>query len=606
MLAQRQFLFVLLLSAFLGVVKAEQEWQPAAAPLMTRWGRLVSPTNAHLEYPRPQMVRERWFNLNGLWEYAITPQSASTPTEYDGWILVPFPVESALSGVGKTLTRKERLWYRREFKLPDDWHEQDVLLHFGAVDYEAVVWLNGRLVGKHRGGYDGFSFEVSPFLTRTGTNQLVVATWDPTDEAPYPRGKQSLLRPTGTYYTPCSGIWQTVWLEPVARQSIDSVKITPDVEREAFRVTVAGRNCSETDVVEIVVGAEGKPVAESTGAVDRAVTLPIPKPRLWSPEDPFLYDLEVNLIRGTNIIDSVQSYAGLRRISLGQDAAGRVRINLNGQPCFMLGLLDEGYWPDGLYTDPTDDATRREIENIRALGFNLIRKHVKVDSERWYYWADKLGVLVWQDMPSGDRTMSPEGRDLRRSEESAQAFERELEAMVSGRFNHPSIVVWVLFNQGWGQYETLRMTRMLKELDASRLVISASGGVDRGVGDIKSIHRYPLPDVLHPAPHRAIVVGEFGGLGLEIPGHMWATKSWAHLMMPDQQIMEDRYRLALEILAKRCEESGASAAVYTQVSDVESEATGLWTYDREVLKMKRKWILGMNRHLRTRLETGGH
>ena len=404
------FLSAIFLSA---CTASADSWQPAEGPLKTRWAKDVSPKNAHPEYPRPQLVRKEWLNLNGLWDLAITSKEAK-PEGFPMQILVPFPVESALSGVRKAVSEKDRLWYRRSFEVPAKWRGQRVWLHFGAVDFEATVLVNGKKVGQHRGGYDGFSFDITDALGKSGPNDLVVAVWDPTDAGTQPRGKQ-VRKPNGIWYTSTSGIWQTVWLEPVNAASIKDLRITPDVDNSTVRVqpvtTATLRGC----VVEVTVRDGARHVCAASGIPGEQIILPIKPARLWSPENPHLYGLEATLKLGHRTLDKVESYFGLRKISLGKDEKGFTRLLLNNKPYFQFGPLDQGFWPDGIYTAPTDEALRYDIEMTRTLGFNLARKHVKIEPDRWYYWCDKLGLLVWQDMPSGDKYISGQAPDITRT-----------------------------------------------------------------------------------------------------------------------------------------------------------------------------------------------
>ena len=548
-------------------------WKPAPGPLLTRWAAQVSPTNAHPEYPRPQLVRPDWLNLNGLWDYAVTSLAATAPTNFTGQILVPFPIESALSGVRRRLDEHSTLWYQRNFSVPAAWRDKRVRLHFGAVDWRTQVFINGHEVGQHRGGYDGFTFDITDALKWSGHEEIRVAVFDPT-EGDQPCGKQS-RKPEGIFYTPTSGIWQTVWLEPVPKICINELKLTPDVDAQSLHVRVATASLAGSVRVEIQALVAGKEVSRVAGPANQELTLPVPSPHLWSPADPFLYDLRVTLEDGGQEVDAVSSYFGMRKISLRKDDAGVTRLALNDQFLFQMGALDQGFWPDGLYTAPTDDALRFDIEYLKRCGFNLARKHVKVEPDRWYYWCDKLGLLVWQDMPSGNNT-TPESR---------MQFETELQRMVAGRFNHPSIIVWVLFNEGWGQYDTERLVTWLKALDPSRLVDNASGWTDKRVGDLIDMHSYPGPECPQPESDRASVLGEFGGLGLGLPGHTWSKQFWGYLPMPDTESLSARYCQLLERVHFLRSSFGLSAAVYTQTTDVETECNGLMTYDRAVSKL---------------------
>ncbi len=573
---------------------ATDGWKLAEGPLKTRWTDEVSPRNALPEYPRPQMVRKDWENLNGLWQYAVTPKDAPQPTTFEGSILVPYPIESSLSGVKRMVKDSERIWYRRLFQLPLGWRGKRILMHFGAVDFEARVWVNGREMGSHRGGYDAFSFDISDPI-RSGLNEVVVSVWDPTDASTQPRGKQ-IRNPHGIWYTPVSGIWQTVWLEPVSAACINGLKITPDVDGGAVRVEPVTPALLGEYQLEITVKDRGSKVGSASIQPGKEARIVIPKPKLWSPERPFLYDLTVKLKLGGRSMDSVDSYFGMRKISLGKDQKGFTRMMLNNQPYFQFGPLDQGFWPDGIYTAPTDEALRYDIEMTRKLGFNMARKHVKVEPARWYYWCDKLGLLVWQDMPSGDKYISGNQPDITRSPESGAQYEQELTSMIAGLYNHPSIVTWVPYNEGWGQWDTKRISEMVKNLDPSRLVDSASGWTDRGTGDISDMHKYPGPGAPDPERNRATVLGEFGGLGLPLPGHTWqAEKNWGYRSFTDREKLQSAY---LELVAKLfplIDERGLSAAVYTQTTDVEVEVNGLMTYDREIVKMDLKTLAVANK-----------
>jgi beta-galactosidase/beta-glucuronidase len=579
------------------------EWQPAKGPLMTRWAKDVSPKHPHPEYPRPQMVRKDWQNLNGLWNYAITARDAPQPVKWDGQILVPFPVESALSGVMKRVYETNRLWYHRTFKIPRGWKGKNVLLNFGAVDWETKVFVNGKEAGSHRGGYDGFSFDITDALKPSGEQEIVVAVWDPADAGPQPRGKQ-VRNPHGIWYTPTSGIWQTAWLEPVGKAHIGGLKIIPDADKNAVTIgaNIVGADASHR--FEVTIQDGGKHVYTAWVTAGGQLTLPVRNAKLWSPDSPHLYDLEITLNRGKKAIDRAQSYFGMRKISLGKDEHGNLRLCLNNKPLFQFGPLDQGFWPDGLYTAPTDEALRYDIEMTKKLGFNLARKHVKVEPDRWYYWCDKLGLLVWQDMPSGDRSAEwkgpsgIDGKEMQRTPESVEIYERELRAMISGRYNHPSIVVWVPFNEGWGQFDTVRILNLTKQLDPTRLVDGASGGNHFPAGDILDHHQYPGPAVPPPASDRARVLGEFGGLGLPLPGHTWqAEKNWGYRSFTNAAALTDAYVGLIDKLHPMTGEPGVSAAIYTQTTDVEIEINGLMTYDREIVKPDAARVAIANRRL---------
>ncbi|HEY4415157.1 MAG TPA: glycoside hydrolase family 2 TIM barrel-domain containing protein [Verrucomicrobiae bacterium] len=574
---------VMLILATLVPARAQDGWSLKKAPIMTRWAAEVSPTNALPEYPRPQLVRPDWLNLNGLWDYAVTPETTNQPTQFAGKILVPFAIESALSGVMTNFDEHSQLWYRRSFSVPPAWRGQSVRLHFGAVDWRCVVWVNGQKIGEHSGGYDAFTFDITGALHGQGAEEIALCVTDPT-EGDQPRGKQS-RKPEGIFYTSTSGIWQTVWLEPVPATCIDSLKLTPDVDANALRLWVAANHFSDTIQVEATALADGKKVASVSGPANATLLLNLPRPHLWSPDDPFLYDLKVTLREGNTVRDTVSSYFGMRKIALRRDDQGVTRIALNDQFIFQLGTLDQGFCPDGIYTAPTDAALRSDIEFVKQIGFNVTRKHVKVEPDRWYYWCDKLGLLVWQDMPSGNNA----------TVDSRHGFENELLRMVEGLGNHPAIVTWVLFNEGWGQYDTAPLARWLKDIDPTRLVDNASGWTDMRAGDMIDMHNYPGPNAPLPEPHRAAVLGETGGFGFVLPDHSWGTNHlWGYVMLTNVSELEARYTQAIKQVWRLHNLGGLSAAIYTQTADVETECDGLLTYDRAVCKMDLNILLDAN------------
>ena len=422
-----------------------ESWTTAEGPLATRWTSQVTPETPHSEYPRPQLVRDAWINLNGLWEYAIRPLEESQPHNFDGYILVPFAPESSLSGVMRSVGEDAQLWYRRTFNTSELSDDGRVLLHFGAVDWRATVWLNGDQIGQHEGGYDAFTFDISDNIDSAVPEQeLVVAVWDPVDTSIQPRGKQ-VNQPEGIWYTSVTGIWQTVWLEQVPESSIASLEMTSDIDANIFRLRVNARGMADSYQVEAIASVGGVQVAQQRGAAEDLLEVVIDDPRLWSPEDPFLYDLTVRLVGDGGPVDEVTSYFGMRKIAVATDAGGVNRLFLNNEPVLMLGPLDQGWWPDGLYTAPTDEALLHDLEITKQLGFNMVRKHVKVEPERWYYHTDRLGLLVWQDMPNGDQHIERTAPDLVRSSDSASVYHKELKAMIDTHANHPSIVVWVPF-----------------------------------------------------------------------------------------------------------------------------------------------------------------
>ncbi len=575
------------------------QYKPADGPLMTRWAQSVSPADVHEEYPRPQMVRRQWRNLNGLWDWAIRPKDAVEPETFDGKILVPFAAESALSGVMKRVGPDNRLWYKRTFTVPATWNrirgenasfgvlpQKRIILHFGAVDWETSVWINGRLVGTHKGGYDPFSFDITKAL-QSGEQEIVVSVWDPTNAGPQPRGKQ-VRKPGGIWYTPVTGIWQTVWIEPVDEAYIKALTIVPDIDGHKVLVTAECSDAAAGCTVEARVNGDSYATARGRGSVGEQLALSVLRPKLWSPDSPYLYDLKVTLKdRWGRCLDEVSSYFGMRKIALDRDEDGIVRLFLNNEPLFQYGPLDQGWWPDGLYTAPSDEALKYDIEITKRLGCNMLRKHVKVEPDRFYYWCDKLGVLVWQDMPNGNN----QGEDAR------EQFERELVRMIEAFRNHPSIVMWVPFNEGWGQYDTPRIVELVKQHDSSRLVNNASGWTDRGVGDVHDIHSYPGPAVPPLEENRAAVLGEFGGLGLPLSGHTWQSeKNWGYRSYKDRGELTDAYVALVDRLHMLVGE-GLAAAVYTQTTDVEIEVNGWMTYDRAVIKMDGAAVTMANKKL---------
>lgn len=541
--------------------------------LTTRWTSQVTPANAHREYPRPQMTRSRWINLNGLWDFAIQPADAAAPDRFSEKILVPFPVESRLSGIRRMVPAGATVWYRRTFPAPAG--PGRTLLHFEASDWQTDVWVNGRKVGSHRGGYDPFTFDVTDALKPGREQELRVAVVDPTDAGGQPRGKQ-VRKPGGIFYTPTTGIWETVWLETVPETSIDSLLTQPDPATGEVAVTVAPRGPAEGVRAEVEVLDGGRRVADAVAPLGRPVRPKVAAPRLWSPDRPVLYDLRVTLRDAAGReIDRVGSYCAFRDVRVGPGPDGVARILLNGKPVFMAGPLDQGFWPDGIYTAPTEAAMLYDLQVTKRLGFNMVRKHVKVEPDTWYAACDRMGLLVFQDMPSGDN----------RTDEDKAEFKTELQAMIDARRNHPCIVNWVVFNEGWGQHDTEALTEWVKAYDPSRLADNATGWTDKGVGDLIDIHNYPGPASPKPEPTRAAVLGEFGGLGYITKGHMWQSTGWGYQTFKSDEELTEAFESLFGRMRFLIGSPGLSAAVYTQTTDVETESNGLMTYDRAVLKM---------------------
>ncbi len=551
---------------------AAHAWAQKKAPLMTPWASQVDPKHPWPNYPRPQMVRTRWMNLNGIWQYQPGHDGDAVPTQtkLSSEILVPFAVESALSGV---MEHHDRLWYRRSFTVPAAWQGKRTVLHFGAVDFESEVFVNGKSVGTHRGGYLPFSYDVTPYLTGSGPQELIVRVFDPTDDAGEPRGKQS-IRPGGIMYTPTTGIWQTVWLEPVSPISIKDLKIVPNIDTQTVSVTVNPSATSKNTKAVVTVLASGKVVRTVSGAPGKPLSIPVPNPTLWSPTHPYLYTLSVKMVQNGVATDVVHSYFGMRKISLGLDH-GVKKMLLNNKFVFQIGPLDQGFWPDGLYTQPTEAALKFDIATMKRFGFNMVRKHIKVEPARWYYWTDKLGLLVWQDMPSANSyTDRPQPIDK-------PEYKTELRDMVTALQNVPSIIMWDTFNEGQGQHDTVALVDMVQKMDPSRLVNEASGGSDMGSGDVHDIHSYPPPNCPPPSATRALACGEYGGIGYVVRGHQWADPGAGYTNVPRPRDLEELYAQFMGQLKTFRDERGLSAAVYTQITDVETEVNGLLTYDRQ-------------------------
>ena len=570
------------LYAVLQAAAAALPWTRKQSPLMTRWSSLVTPEAPHPEYPRPQFVRKDWLNLNGVWQYrpgTAADEPAPFGSTLSGSILVPYPVESALSGV---MEHHERLWYRRQLTIPAAWRNRQVLLHFGAVDYEAEIFVNGDRVGQHSGGYDEFSFNITPFLHGKEQHELIVRVFDPTESGGQPRGKQN-TRPRGITYTPTTGIWQTVWLEPVSPTHMEGIRMVPDIDRGVLHLTVdaAGGTVDaaggdSAHAVEVVVRAEQATVAKLTLPLNKETEIPIANARLWSPDDPFLYTIELKLKHGHRELDSITSYFGMRKTHVG-DADGHKKLLLNNRFVFQLGPLDQGFWPDGIYTSPTDDALKNDILQLKAMGFNMVRKHIKVEPARWYYWADTLGLLVWQDMPSPN---SYPGKAFVPPPVDKHAFETGLSQLVKTRRNAPCIVLWIVFNEGQGQFDTERMVNVVKALDTSRPVNEASGGQILGFGDINDIHSYPEPAVREPNGRQALVCGEFGGIGYLIADHSWQREGHGYIEVETPTDLLYLYAEYIAQVQHLRDTQNLSAAVYTELTDVMTEVNGMLTYDR--------------------------
>ena len=576
------------------------QWQPVGEKICTPWAEQVNPDCVLPEYPRPQLQRREWQNLNGLWHYAITDKDLPLPQTWDGEILVPFAVESSLSGVGRVPTVDEELWYSRTFRVPRAWNGRKVMINFGAVDWRAVVYINGIEAGRHEGGYTPFSVDATPYLHGHGAQTLTVRVYDSTDHGYQPRGKQ-VSRPRSIWYTSVTGIWQTVWMEPVSDNRITAVVATADIERQLMHITIETAEAKADRVlVQLLDSAGSQVIAKAYAAAGKELTLFVPDAHLWSPDSPYLYRLSLTLLRGERHLDEVCSYAAMRTISRARDAQGHWRMQLNGRTLFQYGPLDQGWWPDGLYTAPTDEALCYDIQKTKDLGFNMIRKHVKVEPARWYYHCDRLGMLVWQDMPSGDmgNEWAPRelnaGTDRQRTTASRDNYYREWTEIMNLCRAFPSVVVWVPFNEAWGQFDTEAVVAYTHRYDPSRLINAASGGNHRPAGDILDLHNYPQPDMYLYDSTRVNVLGEYGGIGLPVEGHLWWNRrNWGYIRFATPEEVTAEYVRYADML-KDLTSKGFAAAVYTQTTDVEGEVNGLMTYDRKMMKVDEQAVRTAN------------
>ena len=621
--------FITTLAAILAVAGtlSAQSWAPAGNRIKTKWAEEVSPTNAHPEYPRPQMLRPEWKSLNGLWDYAVTPKSEARPKTFDGKILVPFAIESSLSGVGKALTPDDALWYSTSFSVPSNWKGKRLILNFDAVDWKAEVFVNDIKVGSHTGGYTRFSLDVTPYV-KNGSNSLVVRVEDASDNDFQPRGKQ-VKDPRGIWYTSVSGIWQSVWIEPVAPAHITDYNVVSSVADKAINVTVDAAGVQEGDVVKVFLldGGIGystetanaaKPAADGMYSVlasgmavpGGTVTLNVRNPKLWSPESPYIYGLDIQILRAGKVIDRVAAYAPMREVSAYRKNGNTLLMGLNGEGLFQLGPLDQGWWPDGLYTAPTDEALKFDIQKTKDFGFNMIRKHVKVEPDRWYYYCDQLGMIVWQDMPSFAVSKKwgmyyyGEGEDWPASPEAKANYYKEWGEILNQFKKFQCIAVWVPFNEAWSQFDTKDVVAFTKRTDPTRLVNQSSGGSwEEGVGDILDNHHYPYPAFRMWDKNMINVLGEYGGIGFPVQGHLWqADKNWGYVQYKSGDEVLAEYADFAEQL-KQLIKQGCSAAVYTQTTDVEIEVNGLMTYDRKVIKMDENKLRAVNEGIIKSMET---
>lgn len=598
---RNRILFLLILLSFESIAFAQ--WKPVGDKIKTKWADAINPADVLPEYPRPIMERSSWKNLNGLWQYAITEIDKPAPTKFDGDILVPFAVESSLSGVGKKVGDNKVLWYQCHFDVSSNWKNQNVLLHFGAVDWKTDVWVNDIKVGEHTGGFTPFSFDVTAALNKKGSNKLVVKVWDPTDRGHQPRGKQ-VNNPHGIWYTPVTGIWQTVWLEPVPQNHISNLRITPDIDKNILSIDASISNPSIHNLVDIKVYDGTRMIAQGKSINGRAIVIAMPEDvKLWSPSSPFLYTLKVSLLADGKLQDEVSSYAAMRKYSMKRDHSGIMRLQLNNKDLFQFGPLDQGWWPDGLYTAPTDEALKYDLIKTKDFGYNMVRKHIKVEPARWYTYCDQLGIIVWQDMPSGDK--GPEwqnrkyfeGTEMKRSAESEAHYRKEWKEIMDYLYSYPCISTWVPFNEAWGQFKTQEIAEWTKQYDPTRLVNPASGGNHYTCGDMLDLHNYPAPEMYLFDAQRVNVLGEYGGIGLVLKGHIWEPdRNWGYVQFESSEQVTDEYEKYANQLINFIDK-GFSAAVYTQTTDVEIEVNGLMTYDRKVIKLNEKRLKEINNRI---------
>jgi len=603
----RRFIVFLLFFMF-AIIETFAQWKAVGSRIKTEWSSQVDPSNVLSEYPRPIMERDKWKNLNGLWNYAIINKGESLPIKFEGEILVPFAIESSLSGVGKLITEQQELVYQRYFEIPSSWKGKSILLHFGAVDWKADVWVNNIKVGSHTGGFTPFSFNITSAILAKGKNCVVVKVWDPTDKSSQPRGKQ-VSKPEGIWYTPVTGIWQTVWIEPVSNAYIESLHITPDIDNHLLIVKTELEGSINADVIEVEVYDDENLILTEKSIYSQPVEIVMPQNvKLWSPDSPFLYKLKIRLKKGNEILDAVESYAAMRKYSVRRDSHGIVRLELNNKALFQFGTLDQGWWPDGLYTAPTDDAMLYDIKKTKDFGFNMIRKHIKVEPARWYTHCDRLGIIVWQDMPSGDSNPQWQNRkyfdgiEMKRSLSSEAIYRKEWKEIIDFLYSYPCISTWVPFNEAWGQFKTAEVADWTKQYDPTRLVNPASGGNHYTCGDILDLHNYPAPELYLYDAQRATVLGEYGGIGLVLKDHVWEPdRNWGYVQFNSSTEATDEYIKYAEKLY-RLIEKGFSAAVYTQITDVEVEVNGLMTYDRKVIKLDEERIKRVNSRICNALE----
>ena len=578
----------------------EFKWLPAGNKIKTNWGINLNQNNIWQEYPRPQLERKDWINLNGLWSYSITDLNALKPGNLDEKILVPFSLESSLSGVMKSLNEKQILWYYKEFEIPENWKNKNILIHFNAVDWKCELFINDIKVGEHIGGYSEFNFDITKNL-KEGKNKILLKVFDPSDKGYQPVGKQS-LNPNGIWYTSISGIWQTVWLEPVSEKYIEKIEINNDFDNKEIKINCK-LNKDENLPLKISLLYNEKEFMKIKGNSNSDIVFKIPEEYFhpWSPSEPNIYRIKAELFDNEDkIIDSIESYTTIRKIEQRKDENGYYRIYLNNNKIFNMGVLDQGYWPDGLYTPPSEEAMIYDINKLKELGFNTIRKHVKIEPYRYYYYCDKIGMLIWQDMPSGDQGLNirkqyklDRGTDRSRSEESIDTYYKEWGEIIENLKFFQCLIIWIPFNEAWGQFDTEKVANFTIEKDSTRLLNVASGGNYRKGGNIFDLHHYPEPSQSFYYEDEINVIGEYGGLGLEIYNHTWKKDNWGYVKLNSKEEVTQKYEEFIEQLIS-LSKNGTSGAIYTQTTDVEVEINGLITYDREEMKIYEDRIKAAN------------
>ena len=575
-------------------------WAPKGNKIKTKWGINLDINNIWNEYPRPQLERKDWINLNGPWLYSITEEWSNKPSKADGIILIPFPIESSLSGVMKNITKEDIIWYEKDIEIPLNWSDKNILLNFGAVDWKCIIYINDIKVGEHTGGYSAFNFDITNYL-RKGINKLIVKVIDPTNQGYQPRGKQ-VLHPKQIYYTAISGIWQTVWLEPVNKDYIKNLEINNDFDNKEIKINFK-LNSQKQLPISLSLEYKGQNIKKVKGVSNDNITINLENNDFhpWSTYEPNIYTIKAELFNEKNqLIDSIESYTTIRKIEQRKDENGYYRIYLNNKKIFNMGVLDQGYWPDGLYTPPSEEAMIYDINKLKELGFNTIRKHVKIEPYRYYYYCDKIGMLIWQDMPSGDQGKNirkqyklDKGTDRRRSKASIETYYKEWGEIIDNLKFFQCIIIWIPFNEAWGQFDTEKVANFTIKKDSTRLLNVASGGNHRKGGNIFDLHHYPEPSQSMIYKDEINVIGEYGGLGLEVYNHTWKKNNWGYVKLKSKEEVTEKYVEFIDEIINLIK-NGTSAAIYTQTTDVEIEINGLITYDRAEMKIDEEKIKEAN------------